>query len=90
MHGQGLYDSLFAVEVAEDAFIDRAACRKTETGIETVTHVRHILMTQQLEDDTRYDGHTALAVVSLFELAACPFGSQGTQVLGDLGLYPVA
>ena len=57
--------------------------------VETVSHIRHVLMAEQFQNNTRHHGHTALAVIRLFELPSGPLGGDSTQVFGDRCLNPV-
>ena len=63
---------------------------ETELRVQTVFHIRHILVAEQLHQYAWNDRHTALAVIGFFELAACPFGRYMAHILCELGLYEIA
>ncbi len=77
------------VEESQYPLIDGSRRCETESGIQSVAHVRHVLMAEQFEDNRRHDRHSRFAIVSFPELASGPFRRKMAEVLCDLCLDPV-
>ena len=74
LNRERLNNCVRTVEVTKYTFIYRTGSREAELRIQSVPHVRHVLMAEQFKNDTRNHRHTCLAVIGLFELASGPFG----------------
>ena len=69
------------MDVAQDSFIHSPGKGELERGVVPHQQVGVVLMREHLQDDTRNLWLTALAVVAVIHLAACPLSVGGLQIL---------